>query len=672
MAAAQPRRSSRDKLAEAQGQARAINDSWEDAAGTVAPDPGKASGADFENILPVGYDPEANAGAVVVAGSPTSPASPDDQVAVPMEGTVKGRQVEYYSSEQAMHNLMLKAAVAENEELLTTLHELQGEQVSNARALLATRNHNRAERLRDFDEGYRWPDPSGFSGSSLVDRFELTLSMEALAELGELRHPQLVPLFAILEELLTKRAPPARRQAIDQEAIPIVRAYLQKASHPDMHAHCMRMHEFVHTDVFQYIKGELARSGERMKVLLAELEQVELQRESALKADDIVTADDCHRRSVALLEKLIAAVRERLNQISMSSEDSGNFRGRFGQFRDNLNRDLDATRGDKEQLKKDILADLATLAARGEQAAQENEDALAKYASYQQGSNQMLNDNAKRQDQLWEQIQDMVHEMKCLGDKRFAEVNMHLKATEDEERRKREYAEFSEVYAEHCRRMEELLRNTDNALRMLDAYTEYFNQGCDQVDRKGCDEELRDIRLTEMKRYLEFYRKYALIAGDLIIRRKARLQGLDRLVRTTGAQLQMCIDALDPHRSMYKEELKKLTIQRDEVRNNLEELEEKFRDQRQDFQPTEDLLEEMDVDFLPPRIEHDEMETVRRNQHLSLAKELVQAEQDEVDVETTNIRKLTTETKMTKETVGKKREQRKKQATPQKGSGPAV
>merc|ERR1712096_253487 len=112
---------------------------------------------------------------------------------------------------------------------------------------------------------------------------------------------------------------------------------------------------------------------------------------------------------------------------------------------------------------------------------------------------------------------DMVHEVKVLGDQRFTEVNNHIALTEKEERRKREYAEFSEVYAEHCRRMEELLKNTDNSLKMMGAIEDYYHHGCELVEAKNVEEELRGIRLAELRSYLKYYREYSLVAGDLII-----------------------------------------------------------------------------------------------------------------------------------------------------------
>eukprot|EP00756_Hemistasia_phaeocysticola_P014200 Hpha_TRINITY_DN15328_c2_g1::TRINITY_DN15328_c2_g1_i1::g.88147::m.88147 len=656
-----------NRLHEAQDQDRALNKGAEE---SFSPPAGKPSGFDYDNILPVGYDPHApppakgdtsTDGAVVV----TSPSTAG--VTAPVEGRLKGKQVQYYQSEQAQQNLMLQAAVAENEELLNTLHELQGEQVSNARALLATRNRNRAERVRDYDEGYRWPDASQYNAAQLVLDFGLKLSIEELQELGEMRHPQLAACFAVLEELLTKRAPAARRAVMDAEIGPLVKAYMQKASHPDLHGQSVRMHEFVHTDVFQYIKQELARSGDRMKLLHAELDLAEEKKAEALQTDDIVEADEQHRKSVALLEALIAAVQERLKQINLSSEDGGSFRGRFEQFKQALEQEMKDVRDDKDKLKANILSDLSSLATRGEKMAKENEQALVDYANYQRESNTNLNDNAHRQDQLWEQIQEMVHEMKVLGDKRFVEVNKHLRATEAEEKRKREYAEFSEVFAEHCRRMEELLQNTDTALRLLDAYGEFFVKGYEAVDAKGCEEELYDIRLTEMKRYLAYYRRYALVAGDLIIRRKARLTGLERQARTTDAQLRLCVEALDPQKVHYKEELRRLNAQLADVQTNYDDLVGRFDEHEKSFQPIEDQLEELGEDFVPPKVEYSEFESGKRAQHLSLTKELVQAEQDEVDTEQRKINNLNTKTRLKIEDTVKKRENRKAKSPPRHG-----
>ena len=655
---------------------------WE-AAKDVSCDVGKPSAASYENILPPCSDAEANelraSGLDTEAVGLTRYEERPDVIPVVMQATIQGKDVTYYSTEQSSQNLLLKANVAENEELVTTMYELQMEQAANAREQLRRRVRLRDERLLEFDNGYRWPDPSGLTAAHLVGRMSLRVTMDDFALFGEVTHPSLLPVDTLLRSALQERVLPARRQSAEVPVNHVLLAYLHTLA-PSTPGCChplwellLRHSDIVHTDVLQYIKGELAHSGEKMRVLFEEYEGLERVGQQAALRDDMSEADQAHRGCVGTLEKIIGLVRARLSQISLGSSDTSSFSGKYLHNTTETRRAVADLREAKETLRDSLLTDLETLTARGEEAAKENTAALRVYENAQQDSCKTLAEAARRQDDLWAQIHELIEEVKQVGAKKTEQVAAHLQRTEDEERRKRHYVEFSEVYAEHCRRVQEMSRNTATALELLDSLDAYVNEGCGVVDKKDVSDELNGIKETELTRYLEVFRTYSLKVGDLLVKRQGRLGGIRRAKRTAEALLALCHDTHDPNKSKYKTDVAQLTVTEAELEQQITDLQQRLTQHEQDFAPSEELLEELGIDFVPPVIEGKEVEVGKRKSLLQKTKEIVGKEQDEVDKEATRLRKLHTDTSLGREMTDRRREAKKaRSATHAPASAPGA
>ena len=652
---------------EAIEKATSLDQAWESAK-SVDVTTAVSCTRDLQNILP-----EPGVENVIDSSSLTSPPlahthyeKVSDTIPIVQSATVQGKDVTYYSTEQSNQNLLLKASVAENEELITTMHELQQEQVANSRELLNKRAATRQQRLREFDEGYRWPEPSGLTAAHLVENMSLKVDMDQFAGFGDVIHPSTVPITSFVHDCIQEKLTNSKKQCTEAAVNSTLSAYLhenpaQKVDSKHVLWDMLVRHaDLVHTDVLQYIKGELAVSGEKLKTLLAECDRLEIEQEEFTHRDDIASADVAHKSSVSTLEKIITIVRSRLSQISMGSSDTGTFQGKYLQNTNQSRSMLSDFRNEKEDLRTNLLADLQSLTKFGEDASKTNADLLKNYDSSQQKSNSYLTRLTREQDDLWQQVEGMVAEIRSIGDRKSSALTEHLIATECEEKRKREYVEFSEVFAEHSRRVQSMVKNTDTALMVLDSADDFINKGCSIIDAKDVAEEQGDIKLAELNRYLSVFRKYCLKIGDLIVKRKARLSGIQRLRRNAESQLALCSETLDPNKNKYKAEIAQLNVQELEVKENITDLLHRLAQQEADFQPSEELLEELGVEFTPPKLEHKEMEAGKRKLLLKITKDIVGKEQEEVDREATDLRKLHTDTSLGKEVVERKRETKKK------------
>ena len=580
------------------------------------------------------------------------------------ESTIQGKQIQYYSTEQGNQNMMLKASVAENEEQITTYFELQQEHAVNARVLLQERNKTRMERLKEYDDGYRWPETSSFTSDIMISDYELDVSMNRISSVTpDEEPPSVLPIPNTLQQLLQKPLSAVQRTAVEDSLDPVLKGHLHDHNQCTVHplvTIILQLHELVHTDVLQFIKKELTKSGDKIGILMDQVNQTEQEQSEAIASEDIDKADKSHVATIALLEKLISQIRGRLSQIMMGSGDTNTYRGQYEQKEQEGTSTIRKLKSDNELLRTDIVSDLQTLVLKGEQASEEAAVKTKLYEDFQKTSRQELSQNSRRQDEIWEDIERLLSEMRMLAEDRQNYLTHHLQVTEAEEKRKREYAEYSEVYAEHTRRLEDLLMSTETSLKLVGSVSDYFHKGCEVVASKNVESELQDIRMSELKRYLEVFRRYAIKGNDLLLKRKTRLQGIRRQIRNCEAQVALCSESLDPNRGRYKDELIRLSQEESSIDKIVSDMSERFAQQELEFTPTEDLLEELEIDFVPPRIENKEIESDHRKRLLKMNKQFVGKEQEEVDKEVTDLRKLHTDTSLGKEVISKKRQSRRR------------
>ncbi|KAJ9445720.1 69 kDa paraflagellar rod protein [Diplonema papillatum] len=650
-------------------------------AGRDCPSPshrGPGMEIDYENIL-------ADSSSLGFAELPETGVERRGKDVVPLvrSAVVKGEQKDYYSTEQGHQNLLLKAAVAENAESLLTLLTSQEEKAQATRKSLASRNTERGARLNEFDKGYRWPLASGFAPKTLISHINLSLSLTNLSELGEITHPSTAPLSTLQQSVVRQRLSTPEKDSLCQAASPVYTAYLplpnwsdpdgpyydtSKAQgwpktvverHPLAHV-LVKIHDLANTDVFMFIKNELRQSQEKLDLLLQKYEEAEAAKKSALVLDDVKTAEDSHQKSISALEACIQVTRGRLSQVTMGDSDGGTFKGKYESHRRESEAVMKGLQEEKGHLKEKLLQDLDALAAHGEAKAKENSAAVQEHTDAIAKSNEKLDELTKRQDALYEEIERLTIAARVLGDERAAEVTRHVERTEEEERRKREYTEFSEVFSEHTRRLDDILKHTEEALAVMDGVQQSLTEGCRLVEGKEIDSELTDLHKAELLRYLDYFKKYVVKTNELMLSRRTRIAGIRRVKRLAEAQLMLCHQSLDPNKSKYKDELALLTSQESDLVQELENLQAAQLQQEADFAPTESMLEELDIDFVPPTIEKKELETLLRSQLLDLTKGIIDKEQDEVDKEVTTVRKLRSDLTLGKEQHTKKLETRKR------------
>eukprot|EP01063_Lacrimia_lanifica_P029161 TRINITY_DN439_c3_g2_i1.p1 TRINITY_DN439_c3_g2~~TRINITY_DN439_c3_g2_i1.p1 ORF type:complete len:812 (+),score=369.58 TRINITY_DN439_c3_g2_i1:79-2514(+) len=632
------------------------------------------------------------------------------------EATVKGKDQKYYTSEQGKQNIALKSLVEESEDFMATLYELHYEQIGDAKNVLEYRYREEFDRLREFGNGFKWASGMGFTSIGIIKQLSLIIQQDIFNRRRMGCAVQSTPFTIFLKEALQEAkvkakpkklsevaigtgsnrqslgdggaadetaleaeeeadlngqnedddddvaaAPPRPKRETGAEAMAFkcLNHYLLpeefKAITEFVEAHL----EMIGTDVFGFIKEELRRSRMRLQELENELYDCKQEQRIAFQANNMGEADLALNKCVEVLEAMIKTVRYRLSQTTDGCADAGTFQGNYMVHAEKFSVFLETTKNAAGQLHGELGNDIDTLNKKVEHETEKHKQAVQEFTDLQQASYKQIQDHNNEQSRIWEEIRRLATEVQKIGAKKATAIQSYVKRKEEEERRTREYNEFVDTLQKHAFHLKKLQENVETQQKVLDETEVFYDAGCDIIDGKNVQGELDGLRERELKLYLDVYRQYVLMIGDLILRRRTRLQGVRRLIRNQEAQLEMCQDSLDPFQEKYKEDLDVQRTTEKEVVESLEDLLSRMKLQEEEFEPIERALEELDdFEFTPPKFELNEVEQDRRDKLLGYQRQILNREQDEVSKETLDLRRLHANVKQGRDIITQRKQKR--------------
>eukprot|EP01084_Bolivina_argentea_P175921 304534_1 len=236
--------------------------------------------------------------------------------------------------------------------------------------------------------------------------------------------------------------------------------------------------------------------------------------------------------------------------------------------------------------------------------------------------------------------------MKDLGDQRYQTVNDHVIETEREAKRVSYYREYCSVADAHQKRLDACLAQTDAALKAYQVIEDALLKSGAKLDPAKLDEELGDMKLDEQQFYLKIFRRFWLTTGDLVDKKEKRLNGVNKMHRGLEFQLKIAKESLDPESEKYRVQELDLSRRRDDLVGTIQHLRQSMDKEYDYFKGIEEMLEENEIDFKDPTVELQEFAIDKKARFLNLQKDFVSAEQNDVENDAVNLRKLDQQKRM--------------------------
>ncbi|CAG9572185.1 paraflagellar rod protein 2C [Leishmania major strain Friedlin] len=539
---------------------------------------------------------------------------------------------------QKIHNLKLKTACLSNEEFIQDLHVSDWSETQKQK--LAAAHEKAAELLAAAESGTKWALTEAYDVQKLMRVCGLEMSVRELYKPED--KPQFMEIVALKKTLNELKQHPNKTRTvsltgtIDNGVVKMEKAEeelrqsqldasdLAKVPVPVLKSleDCMNV---------TVVQNALQGNEDQIAAQLTSIEKACEIRDVAIADGEMAIAEEQYYIKAQLLEHLVELVADKFRIIGQTEDENKSF-DRIADTQKRAFQETAALKDGKRRLKGRCEDDLRSLHDAIQKADLEDAEALKRYATQKEKSEQLIAENVERQEEAWRKIQELERALQRLGTERFEEVKRRIEENDREERRRVEYQQFLDVCGQHKKLLELSVYNCDLALRCAGMVEELVAESCSAIkarhDKTG--EELAELRLQVHQEYLEAFRRLYKTLGQLVYKKEKRLEEIDRQIRTTHIQLEFAIETFDPNAKKHSDVKKELYKLRAQVEEELEMLKDKMAQALEMFGPTEDALHQAGIEFVHPAEEVEDGNLNRRSKIVEYRAHL--AKQEEVKI----------------------------------------
>nr|ABY70645.1 paraflagellar rod protein 1 [Trypanosoma evansi] len=548
---------------------------------------------------------------------------------------------------QKIHNLKLKTACLENEELVQELHVSDWSETQRQKLRGA---HLKAEELvAAVDVGTKWNLTEVYDLAKLMRVCGLEMSQRELYRPEDkAQFMDIIAMKKVLQDLRQNRNKTrvvsftqmidnaiAKVEKVEEE---LRRSQLDATQLAQVPTQTLKQVEDI-MNVTQ-IQNALASTDDQIKTQLAQLEKTNEIQNVAMHDGEMQVAEEQMWTKVQLQERLIDLIQDKFRLISKCEEENQAF-SKIHEVQKQANQETSQMKDAKRRLKQRCETDLKHIHDAIQNADLEDAEATKRHAANKEKSDRYIRENEDRQEETWNKIQDLERQLQKLGTERFDEVKRRIEEIDREEKRRVEYSQFLEVASQHKKLLELTVYNCDLAIRCTGLVEELVSEGCAAVKARHdkTSQDLAALRLDVHKEHLEYFRMLYLTLGSLIYKKEKRMEEIDRNIRTTHIQLEFCVETFDPNAKKHADMKKELYRLRQGVEEELAMLKEKQAKALEEFKESEEALDAAGIEFNHPVDENNEEVLTRRSKMVEYRSHLTKQEEVKIAAEREEIKR---------------------------------
>lgn len=472
----------------------------------------------------------------------------------------------------------------------------KGRAIDSVDMLLATSNgflstiNNVSERLvqhlqksydqtSTFQNEFKWVTPKGYGLADVTNKAELKLTAEIVADRW-LKRPRHAPQSIITPLLDQISAPTAgngdeankpsklsRTSLLDatevfrgvdphvNTKIPLKDSHYKALPKPTLSEVLIAQHNFLHVDVKNQGKEELARTEADRQRFSKQAAMFQSEVDAFLGQRKYADAEGSLKKLLTAQAQWVEIMVKRIAALNMNNTDASE----FAKEKDQLLKDADELlikyRKDKEGAVNEVAFDLRRCAELRQKTDIQNTDADELFNKNESDINARLKLNEKHHLEMLTEITERAKILEKLSEDRRQMILSHIRAREDRDREVFQNNELKERVSE----FELLLNQVKNYLGeeivlcdTLDAHNQKMNKW---LNERILDGDIDDIRFEELKELKRVYGDFVFNSGSLVAKKNHRFDTLERQIRLAQLQKDTAKSSLDPHVAQHESEL---------------------------------------------------------------------------------------------------------------------
>lgn len=264
--------------------------------------------------------------------------------------------------------------------------------------------------------------------------------------------------------------------------------------------------------------------------------------------------------------------------------------------------DSSAIESEYNDLKSRCEVDLARIYQLKKQVDEAESVMVDRTANERQQSDQRLDQISARQNDCWDQIMNLVKQLRQLEIERHAEVKKRIEEKVNDESRRNEYAVFLSVSNAKAMDYDRTIKNCETNIHCCKLMAEFLQSGFFTIQKSlsSRNEAIKDALLEARKSHLEIFRSLLFTLGDLTYKKERRVDEVGEQIQAAHIQQEMCNDSLNPNAKKFSDAKKELLRIRDEIELEIRDLRDRQSAALETYNPTEDALNKANVDHSHP------------------------------------------------------------------------
>lgn len=410
------------------------------------------------------------------------------------------------------------------------------------------------------------------------------------------------------------------------------------------------LHQVIHdTDCLARLEEGLVRTEPRLREVLQRVEGVEAHRDATLREGELVQTELLHDEAINLLQEALDVVMHRLGLL----HDVGHERriARLGELEERAVRIIEPIRQMLAALRDSVNGDQGRLARRKDGERQRLQDTAAQHEAKRRSTHLRLNENEKRQEGVWSQIQQLFGELQGLGAERWEEVKRWTQEEENMIAAQHQCAAVNRAIEEQQAALRDLEAHLQSLEGMVQAYDQFTNTVGSKVRSAHAtmSEYVAAMKHQEQKRHYEVVRRYFASLADLLTKKQTRAEEIDRFTLHLDHQIDAASRTLDPGLARYHTMKTDLARERAHVMQKIETLKQNAAKAVADFQPTEQALAHQGQDVLSPVVESTESNLPRLNTSIQARRSVIDADKLQAEAAAQSLDALISSTKQARQ-----------------------
>lgn len=564
-----------------------------------------------------------------------------------------------YASEQEVLNMNLRSSVLAVEAESVKLAERFLEDLQAMKKSMDALNPKRVAALNEYTKIFAWPPIKETPSADIARDNELAAPVDVVHKASKELSTAIQSFRdapAPLDEL-TKPVLLLKRRAEIQSSLDQVSRLLLNDNEITEDV-VVRLHEISQGDVFSFTRSELNQKQRELDALRDDLATATSGKKDALMTGDVRAAESFSYREIDIYEKIIARLRDRVQTILMCDSDVKEYCDKYQKTHELADVLLEKHQSRSQEWAASIAKDISKLSEVRKDMTQQDTDDEDAHAKKMEDTSVAIRSVNEQQMLNWEKICELMEFNRLLSTQRERLVTEQVALHAAEVHRRAAVDAWFAGSQDYLTQLEDAQSSAATSLQWVAQLRAYVNQLCTQVESKRIDEEAWQLRVQEQLEYLDAYKNFKTLVGEISHRKELRIISLQRVVRNLQLQIKEAVETLDPHTKKYEKEVEVANAEIGAIERQLGELKERSAEQQKMWKLVEESLEDAQVDFIPPDIATQKELCEKKTQALNVARQFVVAEQETVDKDTMKLRKLKTANQVAIDGLQKRRADR--------------